>query len=93
MQITGVSTWAALSTSGLKRLVLPHLAQRITIACDNDPAGLDAATDVAEKWTKEDKLAYWMNTYNAFTIKLIIDNYPTKSINDIAKPWDKKHLF
>jgi hypothetical protein len=44
----------------------------------------------AEKWTKEDKLAYWMNTYNAFTIKLIIDNYPTKSIKDIKNAWDSR---
>jgi phage/plasmid primase-like uncharacterized protein len=53
MQMTGVSTWAALSTSGLKGLALPPVAQNVTIACDNDPAGLNAANDVAEKWTKE----------------------------------------
>ena len=41
-----------------------------------------------ENWSKENKLAYWMNTYNAFTIKLIIDNYPTKSIKDIKNAWD-----
>jgi len=41
-----------------------------------------------EDWTKEDKLAYWMNTYNAFTIKLIIDNYPTKSIKNIKNAWN-----
>ena len=29
-----------------------------------------------------------MNVYNAFTIKLIIDNYPLKSIKEIKKPWD-----
>jgi len=43
-----------------------------------------------EDWSKEDKLAYWMNTYNAFTIKLIIDNYPTKSIKDIKNAWDSR---
>jgi len=43
-----------------------------------------------EKWPNEDKLAYWMNTYNAFTIKLIIDNYPTKSIKDIKNAWDSR---
>jgi len=43
-----------------------------------------------KKWTKEDKLAYWMNTYNAFTIKLIIDNYPTKSIKNIKNAWDSR---
>jgi len=43
-----------------------------------------------EDWTKQDKLAYWMNTYNAFTIKLIINNYPTKSIKDIKNAWDSR---
>ncbi|GAA4275592.1 DUF547 domain-containing protein [Aquimarina mytili] len=38
--------------------------------------------------SKNDKLAYWMNVYNAFTVKLIIDNYPIKSIKDIKDPWD-----
>jgi hypothetical protein len=38
---------------------------------------------------KEEKLAYWMNAYNAFTIKLIIDNYPLKSIKDIKEPWKR----
>ncbi len=41
-----------------------------------------------ETWTYEDKLAYWLNVYNAFTVKLIIDNYPIKSIKDIKDPWD-----
>ena len=30
-----------------------------------------------------DKLAFWMNVYNAFTLKLIVDNYPVESINDL----------
>lgn len=48
-------------------------------------------------WTKEEKLSYWINAYNAFTVKLIIDNYPLKSIKDISNgltminsPWDIK---
>ena len=39
-------------------------------------------------WTKNEKLAYWINAYNAFTIQLILDNYPLKSILDIKDPWD-----
>lgn len=34
-------------------------------------------------WTKEEQLAYWINAYNAYTVKLIIDNYPLKSIQDL----------
>ncbi|MCK5710400.1 MAG: DUF547 domain-containing protein, partial [Deltaproteobacteria bacterium] len=29
-----------------------------------------------EGWTEEQKLAFWINAYNAFTIKAIIDHYP-----------------
>ncbi len=45
-------------------------------------------------WTKAEKLAYWINAYNAYTIKLIVDNYPLKSITDLegGKPWDKKWI-
>ena len=43
-------------------------------------------------WSKDETLAYWINTYNAFTIKLIIDNYPLKSIKDIKNPWDQKFI-
>lgn len=35
-------------------------------------------------WTKSQQLAYWINAYNAFTVKLIVDNYPTKSIRDLG---------
>ncbi|MDP5157964.1 MAG: DUF547 domain-containing protein [Flaviramulus sp.] len=41
-------------------------------------------------WYKEDKLAYWINAYNALTIDLIIQNYPIKSIKDIKNPWDQR---
>ncbi|PWI30833.1 DUF547 domain-containing protein [Flavobacteriaceae bacterium LYZ1037] len=43
-------------------------------------------------WTKNETLAYWINAYNAFTIKLIINNYPVKSIKDIKKPWDQEFI-
>lgn len=36
-------------------------------------------------WSESEQLAYWINAYNAFTIKLIIDNYPVASIKDIKK--------
>ncbi|MCI4666646.1 MAG: DUF547 domain-containing protein [Bacteroidia bacterium] len=35
-------------------------------------------------WTKADQLAYWINAYNAFTIKIVLDHYPVKSIKDIG---------
>ena len=35
-------------------------------------------------WSKNEQLAYWINAYNAFTVKLIVDNYPTESIKDLG---------
>ena len=39
-------------------------------------------------WSVEEEMAYWINAYNAYTIKLILDNYPLNSIRDIKQPWD-----
>jgi Protein of unknown function, DUF547 len=47
-------------------------------------------TQPNDKWSKNEKLAYFINVYNVYTIKVIIDNYPTKSIKDISGAWDKK---
>lgn len=52
-------------------------------------------------WSKEEQMAYWINAYNAFTIKLITKYYPIKSIKDIGSsiqipfvntPWDIKFI-
>jgi len=42
-----------------------------------------------ESWTLQEQLAYYINLYNAATVKLILDNYPLESIKDISKPWGK----
>lgn len=57
----------------------------------------------APDWTEKEKLAYWINAYNAFTIQLILDHasYNIKSIKDIGDkikipfvntPWDVKFI-
>ena len=33
--------------------------------------------------TRDDRLAYWINAYNAFVIKGVVDNYPTDSVLSI----------
>jgi len=47
---------------------------------------------------RADQFAYWVNLYNALTVKLVFDHFPVASIRDIsispglfaAGPWDKK---
>ena len=52
-----------------------------------------------KNWTSDERLAYWINAYNAFTVKLIVDNYPVASIKDIKNGipfvntvWDIKFI-
>ncbi|MCS5489748.1 DUF547 domain-containing protein [Algoriphagus limi] len=45
---------------------------------------LSANAPDRNSWTEAEQLAYWINAYNAFTVKLIVDNYPVKSIRDLG---------
>ncbi len=56
----------------------------------NDKAQFDAYLKLLgsvhpnDSWEKNEQLAYWINAYNAFTVELILINYPVKSIRDIG---------
>lgn len=57
-----------------------------------DSLQLNAYLDLLSKnhpnpqhWSTREQLAYWINAYNAFTVRLIIRNYPVQSIKDIKK--------
>lgn len=49
---------------------------------------------VQNDWSRNEKMAYWINLYNAATIKLVLDYYPVSSIRDInaGNPWDKRWI-
>ena len=51
-----------------------------------------AQNPVSDAWSRSQKLAYWINAYNAFTVKLITEHYPVASIRDIQRPWAKKFV-
>ena len=54
----------------------------------------ELSANVPQKsWSRNAVLAYWINVYNAFTVKLILDNHPVKSIKDIKDPWGKKFFI
>lgn len=58
-------------------------------------AYLDKLKDTSPESLSGNKaLAFWINAYNAFTVKLILDNYPVKSIMDLdnGKVWDRKWI-
>jgi Protein of unknown function, DUF547 len=52
-----------------------------------------------KNWSRAEQMAYWINAYNAFTVQLILRNYPVESIKDIKKGvafvnsvWDIKFI-
>jgi hypothetical protein len=61
-----------------------------------------ANTDPASIIDDRERLAFWINVYNAYTLEIICDNFPVESINDIhfggliigtvlnKTAWDKK---
>lgn len=68
-----------------------------------DRAALAAYVDrlagiAPSRFARSEQLAYWINLYNALTIKTVLTHYPVRSIRDIrispglfaAGPWGKK---
>ena len=60
---------------------------------------LDRLQQVAvDKLARAEQLAFWINLYNAATVKVVLDHYPVRSIRDIDispglfadGPWDKR---
>jgi hypothetical protein len=47
-------------------------------------------------WSRDQRFAFWINAYNAYTIQLIRDEGPVKSIKDLggffSSPWEKKFI-
>jgi uncharacterized protein DUF547 len=39
---------------------------------------------VLNSWDSAEQQAFWINAYNAYTIQLILDNYPVESIKDLG---------
>ncbi len=37
-----------------------------------------------QTWRREERIAFWVNAYNAFTIRLILDHHPVPSIRSIG---------
>lgn len=57
-----------------------------------DTAKLVAYVDALQgldprKFSKAEQKAYWINFYNALTVKIVLEAYPVDSIRDIRKNW------
>jgi hypothetical protein len=89
--------------SGYDRLLRRHVSKSGAVNYNllkTNKAGLDSvvrafqAAPPQKSWSSNQQLAYWLNTYNVFTLKLIVDNYPTTSIMNLdgGKTWDVKRI-
>jgi hypothetical protein len=78
-------------TSLLRRYVSGGLVDYASLKRDGRPA-LDAylrslesvGRSQLEAWPRADQLAFWINAYNAYTVKLVLDHYPLRSIRSIG---------
>ncbi|MEM8710066.1 MAG: DUF547 domain-containing protein [Planctomycetota bacterium] len=66
-------------------------------ALDSYLAALSATTpSIHASWSRNERFAFWINAYNAFTLQLIRDKGPVKSIKDLggwlSTPWEKKFI-
>ena len=43
-----------------------------------------------QSWGDTEKIAFWINAYNALTLKSIVENYPVSSIKKISGVWNRK---
>lgn len=64
----------------------------------NDQSKLDdylkvlSEKEPSNDWSVQELLAYYINLYNAGTVKLIVENYPVESIKDIKGTWTKGRI-
>src|SRR5262249_43382796 len=43
---------------------------------DRYVASLNVPAATYDGWSREDKMAFWVNAYNAFVLQTIVDHYP-----------------
>ena len=100
-KIKNMEATPAFSHEGFDQLLRKNVSGNGKVNYNNlkaDEAKLDAylkkldENPPASGWSKSKKMAYWINAYNAATIKLILKNYPVSSITKLhgGKPWDQK---
>lgn len=68
-----------------------NLKNDTSIITSSDQEFKSLSENEFKELTKNEQLAWLINLYNFYTIKLIIENLPLKvGIRDINKPWDQK---
>lgn len=80
-------------TSILNDLLQKHVDESGNVdykSLQKEEAQLDSYLSYLNKtspnnWSADEEKAFWINAYNAYTLKIILENYPLKSITNIKK--------
>lgn len=64
--------YAGLKSRGAS--ALDAYLKKLEAVCESDYA----------KWSRDQRLAYWINAYNAYTVRLILNHHPLESIRSIG---------
>ncbi len=95
------SAWTAflqkyVVVGSINRLHYARVVEEDRYALDSYITRLAASS--ISRYNRAEQLAYWINLYNAMTVRLVLDHYPVHSIRDIDispgllafGPWDKR---
>ncbi|WP_298782494.1 DUF547 domain-containing protein [uncultured Polaribacter sp.] len=81
-------------TSIFNNLLQKHVSEKGIVdykSLKNDKVELDSfisyleVTSAKKSWSAAKTKAFWANAYNAYTLKIVLENYPLKSIIKIKK--------
>lgn len=89
----GISTYSQMEHSTFTKILQKHVSKEGFVnysTLQKEEKQLDQYLDLLakntpkESWKRTEKMAYLINTYNAYTLKLILLHYPVESIKDIG---------
>jgi hypothetical protein len=91
-----LKTYVVESPDGIARVAYGRVASADRQALTGYIDALSAAP--VSRLARPEQAAYWINLYNALTVRVVLDHYPVKSIRDIkispglfsSGPWGKK---
>lgn len=92
------AAWTAILKGSVEKGLVDYAGlRRSPKALDDYLATLAATTPADHKtWTRNQRLAFWINAYNAYTIQLVRDKGPVKSIRKLGglfgSPWEIKFI-
>jgi hypothetical protein len=94
-----LASYLVRSEDGINRVRYAAVSEADRVSLDDYVAGL--ARLPISTYARDQQMAYWINLYNALTIKLVLEHYPVETIRDIdispglfsVGPWGAKLIM